>query len=58
MYSMALDGLSWPSALLYLGFHRGIIDTVAEEFGIGYPPVLGLTLGVVYTGHQSIVDRY
>ena len=43
---MASAGLLWLSGLLYWGFPRASIDTVAKEFGIGYPPVLGLTLGI------------
>jgi hypothetical protein len=30
-----------------LGFSPGVIDHVAETIGIGYPPVLGLTIGIV-----------
>jgi hypothetical protein len=42
-------GLGWIIVAIGcagLGFSPGIIDTVAKEFGIGYPPVLGLTLGI------------
>ena len=42
-------GLGWIIVAIgfaLLGFSPSIIDTVAKEFGIGYPPVLGLTLGI------------
>ena len=45
----AQHGLGWIIVAIgfaLLGFSPGIIDTVAKEFGIGYPPVLGLTLGI------------
>ena len=45
----AQHGLGWIIVAIgfaLLGFSPGIVDTVAKEFGIGYPPVLGLTLGI------------
>ena len=42
-------GLGWIFVAIgfaLLGFSPGVIDAVAKEFGIGYPPVLGLTLGI------------
>ena len=42
-------GLGWIIVAIgfaLLGFSPSIIDRVAKEFGIGYPPVLGLTLGI------------
>ena len=43
-------GLWWISvAVLFalLGLFPGIVDSVAHRFGIGYPPVLALTVGLV-----------
>lgn len=45
----AQHGLGWiiiAIGFALLGSSPGIIDMVAKEFGIGYPPVLGLTLGI------------
>ena len=42
-------GMGWIAvALIFalLGFSPGIIDRVAQQLGIGYPPVLALTLGI------------
>lgn len=42
-------GLGWVIVAIcfaLLGFSPSIIDAVAEELGIGYPPVLGLTISI------------
>lgn len=42
-------GLGWILVAIgfaLLGFSPGIIDQVAVALGIGYPPVLGLTLAI------------
>jgi hypothetical protein len=42
-------GLGWILVAIgfaLLGFSPGIIDEVAVALGIGYPPVLGLTLAI------------
>ena len=42
-------GLGWVLAAAgfsLLGFSPGIIDGLAQLLGIGYPPVLALTLGI------------
>ncbi len=42
-------GLAWTLIALgfaLLGFFPGIIDNLASFLGIGYPPVLGLTVGI------------
>lgn len=42
-------GLGWILVALVfalLGFSPGIIDRLAQYLGIGYPPVLALTLGI------------
>ena len=42
-------GLGWILVALVfalLGFSPGIIDRLAQSLGIGYPPVLALTLGI------------
>jgi hypothetical protein len=42
-------GLGWiivAAGFALLGFAPGIIDQVAIYFGVSYPPVLALTLGV------------
>jgi len=43
-------GLWWMGAAFafaLLGLFPGIVDAIAHRLGIGYPPVLALTLGVV-----------
>lgn len=45
----AQHGLGWVAVALafaLLGFSPGIIDKIAGYFGVGYPPVLALTLGI------------
>lgn len=42
-------GMGWLAVALvfaFLGFSPGIIDRLAQYLGIGYPPVLALTLGI------------
>jgi len=42
-------GVGWiivAVGFAFLGFSPEVIDYVAEKLGIGYPPVLGLTLGI------------
>jgi hypothetical protein len=42
-------GLGWvlvAVAFALLGFSPGIVDWVAARLGIGYPPVLGLSLAI------------
>lgn len=42
-------GLSWVAAAVafaLLGVFPGIVDTVALQLGIAYPPVLALTIGL------------
>ena len=42
-------GLWWMSAAFVfalLGLFPGIVDAIAHRLGIGYPPVLALTLGI------------
>ncbi len=42
-------GMGWIAVALtfaLLGFSPGIIDRLAQYLGIGYPPVLALTLGI------------
>ena len=43
-------GFGWIIAAVgfaLLGFAPGIVDAIAERLGVGYPPVLGLTLAIV-----------
>jgi hypothetical protein len=43
-------GFGWivaASGFALLGFAPGIVDAIAERLGVGYPPVLGLTLAIV-----------
>ena len=45
----AQHGLGWIIVALcfaLLGFSPGIIDNVATRFGVAYPPILALTLGI------------
>ena len=42
-------GVGWvivASGFALLGFSPEVIDYVAKSIGIGYPPVLGLTIGI------------
>ena len=41
-----------------LGFSPEIIDYIARQFGVAYPPVLALTLGIASTGHQDTADGH
>lgn len=43
-------GLGWVGVTIgfaLLGFSPGLTDKVAQLFGVAYPPVLALTLGIV-----------
>ncbi|MEH6587184.1 MAG: DUF2304 domain-containing protein [Halioglobus sp.] len=43
------QGLGWIAVAIgfsLLGFAPGVIDQVAQYFGVAYPPVLALTLGI------------
>ena len=45
----AQHGLGWIDvalAIALLGFSPGIVDQAAQYFGVAYPPVLALTLGI------------
>lgn len=45
----ASHGLSWLAvavAFAFLGFAPGLVDTLAQWFGIEYPPMLALTIGM------------
>lgn len=45
----AQHGLSWIIVALcfaLLGFSPEVIDYIARQFGVAYPPVLALTLGI------------
>ena len=47
----AQHGLGWIAVALgftLLGFSPGIIDWTAHFFGVTYPPVLALTLAIVF----------
>ena len=48
-YLHATNGMSWiivAVAFSLLGFAPSVIDRVAIFFGVAYPPVLALTLGI------------
>ena len=57
----AQHGLGWIIVALcfaLLGFSPEIIDHIAQQFGVAYPPVLALTLGHCSTGHQDTADGH
>jgi hypothetical protein len=51
-------GMSWIIAAIGfagLGFAPGIIDWIAEHLGVGYPPILGVSLAIIVLALKTLL---